>query len=158
GFTFAQLMFSEREGAVVSGRMLQSRLLADSGSELVKRALTELPQQSLEAGGLYNNAKRFQGVLVLDGSTPADRGRFSILAPDLVEGQPGGARFGLEDESARLNLNTLLVVEAAASGGGRQLLMALPAMKEEIADAILDWIDTDDESREFGAELDYYSG
>ena len=30
-------------------------------------------------------------------------------------------------------------------------------MTEDIADAILDWIDTDDEMREFGAESDYYS-
>ena len=31
-------------------------------------------------------------------------------------------------------------------------------MTEEIADAILDWVDDDDEEREFGAEADFYSG
>ncbi len=35
--------------------------------------------------------------------------------------------------------------------------MAIPGMTLETADAILDWIDADDEPREFGAEIDYYS-
>jgi DNA uptake protein ComE-like DNA-binding protein len=37
------------------------------------------------------------------------------------------------------------------------MLMTLPGMSESIADAILDWIDADDEPREFGAERDYYA-
>src|SRR5690606_37684595 len=36
-------------------------------------------------------------------------------------------------------------------------LMQLPGMTVEIADAILDWIDSDNEPREFGAEMDFYS-
>ena len=40
---------------------------------------------------------------------------------------------------------------------GRDLLMALPGMTEETADAILDWLDEDEEPREYGAESDYYS-
>jgi DNA uptake protein ComE-like DNA-binding protein len=35
--------------------------------------------------------------------------------------------------------------------------MTLPGMTETIADAILDWIDSDDEPRMLGAERDYYS-
>ena len=35
--------------------------------------------------------------------------------------------------------------------------MALPDMTEEIADAILDFLDDDDEPREFGLESDYYT-
>ena len=35
--------------------------------------------------------------------------------------------------------------------------MKLPGMTEDVADAILDWIDTDDEPLEYGAEIDYYS-
>jgi len=44
-----------------------------------------------------------------------------------------------------------------SAGAGRTLLMALPSMTEDIADAILDFIDADDEPREFGAEREYYS-
>ena len=36
GFTFAELMFAEREGAWVQGRRMQSRALANSGVELAK--------------------------------------------------------------------------------------------------------------------------
>jgi hypothetical protein len=39
----------------------------------------------------------------------------------------------------------------------RELLMAMPGMDEFTADAILDWMDEDDEPREYGAELEYYS-
>ena len=37
------------------------------------------------------------------------------------------------------------------------LLMALPGMTEDIAEAILDWLDEDDEPHELGAEADYYN-
>jgi len=36
--------------------------------------------------------------------------------------------------------------------------MQLPEMTEEIADSILDWIDSDDEARENGVESDFYQG
>jgi hypothetical protein len=35
--------------------------------------------------------------------------------------------------------------------------MGLPGMTEDVADAILDWMDADDEPREYGAERDYYA-
>ena len=40
---------------------------------------------------------------------------------------------------------------------GEELLMKLPGMTIDVADAILDWIDEDDEPREYGAEIEYYS-
>lgn len=57
-------------------------------------------------------------------------------------------RFGLENESTRLNLNALLLIDKQQVGGGRQLLMALPGCTQEMADAILDFIDEDSEPRE----------
>ncbi|MBW8885027.1 MAG: general secretion pathway protein GspK, partial [Planctomycetia bacterium] len=69
-----------------------------------------------------------------------------------------GIRYGLEDESTRLNLNVLLIVDQQLPGSGRTLLMALPGMTEDVADAILDWLDPDDTARDAGAEVDYYSG
>jgi type II secretory pathway component PulK len=50
------------------------------------------------------------------------------------------------DEAGKLNLNTAT----------KEQLMALPYMEESIADAILDWRDTDDEVRTDGAEAGYY--
>jgi DNA uptake protein ComE-like DNA-binding protein len=147
---------------------------------------------------------RFQAVAVVQEEGETEVGRFTVAAPAMdVDGNPAGVRYGLEDESARVNLNALLVMEeqlkavgtattAAASVLGqaatgqassgqsssgqsqsagaaeegesldtdtsvRDLLMALPGMTVETADAILDWMDEDDEPREFGAESEYYS-
>ena len=49
-----------------------------------------------------------------------------------------------------------MVADTYSTNGGREMLMALPGMTVDIADAIMDWIDDDDETREFGAEFDYY--
>ncbi len=111
-----------------------------------------------QSGGLYGNANLFQGILVSDDPLAAFRGRFTILAPDLTnDGYFGGVRYGLENESARLNLNTVLLADNSAPGTAHKILMALPGMTDTIADAILDWIDADDEQRENGAERDYYA-
>jgi hypothetical protein len=68
-----------------------------------------------------------------------------------------GVRYGLQDESCRLNLNTLLAAEKAKKGSARTILLALPGMTEQIADSILDWIDADSDVREYGAETETYA-
>ena len=51
--------------------------------------------------------------------------------------------------------------ESLANGitdaSGEAILMDLPGMTIEVAHAILDWLDTDDTPREYGAEVEYYS-
>jgi len=242
GYTFSELMLTEHQAVMVQARAIQARALTDSGVALAEQFLTLEPQALDDAGGVYDNPTRFQAVLVTDDGTPRGRGRFSVLAPLTEEGEGAatGIRFGLEDESARLNLNALLYLEeqaqnleslaggaaqsagdvegtggatggtsggtggtgsgsgqTGASGGqsgsafggsgsnqtsgsgnsdasdqggsssestgsqdnvARELLMGLPGMTEDIADAILDWIDEDDDPREYGAEIEYYSG
>jgi len=158
GFTFSELMFGEREAAVLHGKALQARVLCDSGIEHVKSVLMEDAATQEEAGGIYDNAGRFQGVLVTDETTGAEPGRFSVMAPRVDQGTLSGVRYGLDNESAKLNLNEILLADLIEDDGARNLLMALPGMTEDVADAILDWIDEDDDQREFGAEADYYSG
>lgn len=84
-------------------------------------------------------------------------GYFSVATSSLdEEGAPEGQRFGLIDESSKINLNTMPYAEAtlALSGGNvRDLLMGLPEMTEEIADSILDWMDADDETRDYGGRV-----
>ncbi len=116
------------------------------------------PKILLESGGLYANPKLFQGIMVTDDPLAAFRGRFTVLAPDLTtDGYYGGVRYGIENESARLNLNTVLLADNSGEDGARKLLMTLPGMTESIADAILDWLDEDHDTRLLGAERDYYS-
>lgn len=54
--------------------------------------------------------------------------------------------FDLVDESGKLNLNTAIYTN----------LIKLPYMTDELADAIVDWRDTDDEPEDAGAESDTY--
>jgi hypothetical protein len=159
-FTFSDLMLTEREAAIVSGQSAQSRALADSGVDALRAFLMLDPESRRDAGGIFDNEIEFRGRVVLEDADDAFRGRFCVIAPlNDEEGYVGaGLRYGLENESARINLNALLLAELQGEEGSRDQLLALPGMTEEIADAILDWIDEDDEPREYGAEIDYYSG
>jgi hypothetical protein len=157
-YTFTELMLTHYESAQNSMRAAQARALVDSGVELIKYFLLQTPDEQQQAGGIYDNQSTFRGVVVVPDSDPQYVGCFTVVAPALdTQGNSAGVRFGLEDESTRLNLNFLPLADQLVENGGRTLLMALPGMTEEIADAILDWLDEDDEPREFGAETDYYS-
>jgi len=158
--TFSELMMAEREGAEVAVAQSQARALAESGAEMARFFLAQDADTQTQAGGWYDNSQKFRGVAVTNEEGVRGTGRFTLIAPSVgTDGRLSGIRFGLEDESARLNLNTVLTIDKANEGKnvGRQMLMALPGMREDIADAILDWIDLDDESREYGAELDTYA-
>jgi general secretion pathway protein K len=62
--------------------------------------------------------------------------------------QLGSSRFNVTvtDESGKLNINTAT----------REQLLMLPNMTEQVADAILDWRDSDDEPNQSGVESGYY--
>ncbi|HBJ37716.1 MAG TPA: general secretion pathway protein GspK [Planctomycetaceae bacterium] len=102
-------------------------------------------------------------------------------------GRLAGVRLGLRNESSKLNVNALIALDKnsdllmpamAMMGGGSEaamvdqatadleaseltlpqsLLMSLPGMTIDVADAILDWLDDDEEARPNGAELEFYS-
>jgi type II secretory pathway component PulK len=246
GYAFTASMLNERRAAQAYGRRLQSLAAAESGVALVMQFLTQDAATRAAAGGVYNNPLLFRGAPLLEGTSADDRVRFTVLASDVTEAGLVQFRFGLEDESARLNLNALLADNSAykpqaqtsgpaggansgaaggennggnatggsngnntsggdntnGSGGGNgnsgngggnnnngdasnapsfgggftigsvgdgstdaapadaaaNALMALPGMTEDTADAILDWIDSDDQPRPLGAEYDYYAG
>ena len=158
-YTFAILMISEDEVTRLAGRRIQTRYLVESGVDQARLILANDDATILEMGGLWDNSSRFQAIPVsVNPVNPEEIGRFTIIAPNLdTDGNMDGFRFGLSDESARLNVNTLIHADNWLPGGGRQLLMGLPLMTENVADAILDWIDADDDSREFGIEYSWYA-
>jgi DNA uptake protein ComE-like DNA-binding protein len=163
-YAFSDVMLAENEMTHIVGKQIQAYSLAASGVASVRAFLMRDAALQAEAGGIYDNAATFQAVSVASEEGGEAVGMFSVLAPALdAEGNATGARFGLEDESARVNLNVLVKLEEQALSLGqdtliRDLLLALPGMTAETADAILDWIDEDDTPREFGAEADYYAG
>jgi hypothetical protein len=158
-YTFADLMVTHQTAAQLHGRQLQARALVESGSDAVRLYLMQDEATREEAGGHFNNAAFFQAVPVLIDPDPRLRSNFTVVAPLIDdEGALGGVRYGLEDESTRLNLNALLMIDQVSENAGRNLLMGLPGMTEDVADAVLDWIDEDEDTREYGAESDYYLG
>ena len=159
GYTFTHMMLTHQQAAQLHGRQIQARVLVDSGVEYVRTYFTQEEATRDEMGGHYLNPTVFQAVPVMVDADPRGRGNFSVVAPNLDEmGNLAGVRYGLEDLSTRLNMNILPMAEGLLPGAGQTLLMALPGMTEDTADAILDWIDEDDEVREFGAEAESYEG
>ncbi len=165
GTAFYQWSFSEYKATQVNLRRLQTRLAAESGIEYARFFLDHDRDWLVAEGGTANNPMRMQVALTeADGNLDtraAFRARFTIVSPALdANGDFAGLRHGIENESGRLNLNTVLVADARnpEANLGRMILMSLPGMTETMADSILDWMDDDDEARDFGAERDYYSG
>src|SRR5262249_34687281 len=108
----------------------------------------------------YDNESAFRGVLVHSDDRETYQGRFSLMAPPAVDDAVNGAqdtRFGVIDESGKINLNALVALDSSGQIA-HDVLLKLPNMTDEIADAIIDWIDADDEPRANGAEKDYYTG
>lgn len=155
GYLFSQFMVIETRAAAAFGREAQARALADSGVELATMLLLDRATQSPQE--YYNAPSVFQGVLLQESNSARGRGRFSILAGVEYESSGRTVRFGMVDESSRLDLNSL------SSWGlqpdqERAVLMFLPQMTEEVADAILDFLDADESPRAVGAENEYYQG
>ena len=158
-YSFSAMMLAHHETALLSSNNQQTRWLVDSGIDTIRVHLSLTETERVESGGNYDNPMLFQAVNIIADPDPTAAGNFTIVSPAInSDGYTAGIRYGLENESARLNLNALILADTYAENGGRTMLMALPGMTEYVADAIMDWIDEDDDTREYGAEYDYYQG
>ena len=156
GLALSQWMVAERMATQVSGRQVQARALAESAWRGPDSSWGDRQRSKTRRADGTTTPERFRDVLVLDGELPLDRGRFTILAPRIEDRAVTGVRYGVEDEvPAHQSLDP--AGRGRAAGRRRKMLLGLPGMTESIADAILDWLDADDDLREFGAEADYYS-
>ncbi len=157
-YTFSMTMVGEHQAAAMHLRGVQTRLYADSGVELIMATVGDIAEDADR--NYYHNPDMFQDVLVKDSENRRGRGRFSIVAPIESDESTSSIRFGLIDESSKLNMNFLLQDEDAddpiSQEKTRERLMYLPYMTEEIADAMLDWLDENTEPREYGAEDEVY--
>ncbi|HWL09471.1 MAG TPA: hypothetical protein VNQ76_13770 [Planctomicrobium sp.] len=153
-YTFSELMLTEYRAVSAYGRQTQSHAWAQSGVEYVAALLS--PDGGGWESDLYHNPALFHYAVSGDGG-------FTVVAPledvtiSTQSRSQGNAvlRMGLIDESSRINLNALALLDPS-DGVARQMLLALPNITEEIADSILDWIDSDDDPREYGKEFDSY--
>jgi type II secretory pathway component PulK len=152
-YSFSQLMNAEARATVLFDRDSQARALADSAVEVAAAVLGK--PDDVTVVDLYHSPELFGGIELVNGGTVQSIGRYSLVAP--VENDAAGLlRNGMVDESGKWNLNALLNMGLTDSQLAT-ILTSLPGMDDTIAQSIIDWMDADDEPREFGAEIDYYS-
>jgi hypothetical protein len=114
---FARSMLVAHEASQISNGRLQARMCAESGAQTVRLFLAYPKQMQLENGGTWSN-QMFYAKNVMPNPLPERRGNFTIVSPALDEsGVYQSIRFGLQNESAKLNLNTLAQLDKLASSG-----------------------------------------
>ncbi len=158
GFSFAELMYTENKAVHLHGDELRAEQAAESGVELIKTFAEQSVAARQQSGGWFDNSRWFREVPLKTLDPPDNGGFFSVISPRMDEApRVSSVRYGLENESARLNLAVLPRWDERSPGSARWALMKLPGMTPPVADALLDWIDADDRPREHGAEADYYA-
>jgi type II secretory pathway component PulK len=160
-YQYTGWMSNEYRASRMALKQAQARALAESGLHYATALLSNPTAFSSNLNGNPFNSPAFQD----QGSAASGPGRFSLIAP-LDPSDPnyssGGSayRYGVIDESAKINVNALLKLDKTGNIA-KQILMSLPnptnADLDSISDAILDWIDADEDPRPNGAESTYYS-
>ncbi|MBX9581880.1 MAG: general secretion pathway protein GspK [Gemmataceae bacterium] len=157
-YQFVEVMAAERRAATRLGTAAQARVAAVSG---VHQAAAMLADPSTLSGTLGSDPLAdgaFAETTVHAGSGPKTEARFILVAVANTGSGSFQTRYGaVLDEAAKLNVNALIAQDPA----GQVLydaLMKLPGMTAEVADAIVDWVDADDDARTAGAESSYYLG
>lgn len=163
-YGFTEMMVGERVATNYYGRRVQARSFADSGVELMA---AHLDSRTFEADENYlHNPESFFRQEMLAGEVARGAGYYTILVPNDRDPNGRGIRYGFASENGKLDVNFLVANQATTDLGEEpeegeitaiDQLMMIPNMTEEIAAAIIDWIDEDDEPLEgIGAESDYY--
>lgn len=178
GFGFLGAMSTEYEATALNGAMLQAHATMASAESQVLW-LAQLPRLRREQlGGTDHNPGLFHGRVVspADGVAESPQAaapgmpvvsaaggpetltswRFSAVNSTVSADGSSVVRFGMRSESARLHPARILQWEQASPGAGREALMQLPGVSAALADCLLDWMDGDEQVREFGAESEYY--
>lgn len=148
-YSFSERMLVQYEATQSSLTQLQLRQLAESGIVAASDALQN--HRDEQRSMIKDDAGLFRHVEVA--STGGASGMYSVI-PQLP-GPSEATAYGLMDESSRLNLNGLSL-RPEDREAVRERLIHLPRMTKHIADAILDWMDRDDEPSEYGAESSWY--
>lgn len=161
-YNYSGTMLAEHEVAVMGGRDLLARTAAESAIEYAATRILE--RDSDTTINLYNDPDVFRGRLLADSTVDRGRVRWTIVAIDETNTTTGNIRFGLANESAKFNINKMLELdeyeqslpEEEQLGLVEMATTNIPNMTEEVIDGILDWLDSDDERRPFGAESSDY--
>ncbi len=176
GFLF--FVRAETAGTKAHANAQQARLAAESGFEVV---LATIRQDPHNVKAWFDNPSLFRHMLVWSEAyerendpvrrtgvrrvlreqfgTPPEAWRFSVVADKYVE--PTGfenraMRFGITPEAGKLNLNT--ATEQQIRDLLQPILVALNVeAPEQLIASLLDWRDSDSDTRDGGAENPYYN-
>lgn len=157
-YRYSDMMMSEFRATDRIHKNVEAKALADSG---IQYTIALLSDKKAITGTLANNPYDNESVFKDHKISDDAKGRFSIVTIDYAADSTTGTlphKYGVSDESGRININAI-VKEAPQAGGNAYLtLMKLPNMTDEIAYAIIDWIDADDNisGTSLGAESAYY--
>jgi type II secretory pathway component PulK len=167
GYQFFRLMGAELQAAQASNRITQSRYLADSGLHYSMFVLSYPQTAGLSdasdsfapaLSALYDNPGVFHLRPVTVGSRR--QGYFSIVAPRDIDDPlflTQGFRFGVEDESGKINVNALLRLTNNDMNQVRDMLYKLPGATQELVDSTLNWIRPANASTDSSDDLYYTS-
>ncbi len=149
-YVFSERMLITNIAASGSVENRQSMALSDSGVAYVSAKVRSAFSSSSGTASRANWQGRWQGEVSSSSNRVA--GQFAIKHWDSIR---QSWMPGVMDESIKLNLNTL-PLEKVYAPEARRMLMCLPGVDISLADSILDWMDQDEDRREFGAESTYY--
>jgi type II secretory pathway component PulK len=158
-YQFADLMSAEHRSAARVQNSVQARQNAVSG---IHFAAAMLADQQTFFGDLQGDPTA-EGAFPDNGISQSSRNnRFALVSVVSTGNGSYEQRYGaVIDESSKLNINSIMQVDTA----GETLAAALTALATatsnsaltpEVIDAIVDWLDADDDPRTNGAESSYY--
>lgn len=160
-YRYSDLMMAEFAAADSYARSAKAKAYAESGINYTAMLLSDPINLETMGGNPFHNPTAFQGILIDDNDLEAFRGRFSVVSPlDPDTAAAGGLtnfRYGCVDEAGKINLNGLLKIDRSGDAAVT-MLSKLPDMTPDLANAIVDWLDADDDPRTGGAEADSYAG
>ncbi len=156
-YRFTDAMTGEFRAAVRTSDAAQARAAAVSGVHYAADLLADPDTVKTVLGSdpTADNPNVFDEVVVRAGDASTREARFRIVSVALLGPGQYEQRAALTDEGGKLNINAM----AAQDRDGQVLynaLMQLPGVTEDVADAIVDWVDADDNARAAGAESSYY--
>lgn len=157
-YSFMGMMETEHRAAAMFGRDVEARMAAESG---VEYAACQIALKETDTTiDLYHNPSTFSKKAMNDAESPRGIVRFSIIVPNQTGGVGGLPRSGLITENSKFNINRLMEFENDTDDttDPYTAISFIPNMSQDICNAILDWIDSDEEARVGGAESTTYEG
>ena len=115
-YSFTDTMLAYDEASHLTSDHVQTQAAVDTGIDFIRLTLSQTADQREAMGGIKENPQMFQAITVVPVTDGGRACNFSVIAPGLDEtGRLGGVRFGLQNESARLNVNALITLDKHSS-------------------------------------------